>query len=155
MRFTQGRSVIDHLQSDRQLERVTASREFADRIVVTARQKLVTAEHESRDDPDSAYELLYEAARLALTAILENQGLRPTTSGGHTAPYEAARAQLDPPMGATLRPYDRMRRRRHAVGYPTPSTPPATTAEVLADLPLAAAIVDLAARVLDDMSPLW
>lgn len=37
---------------------------------------------------------------MALTAVLENQGLRPTSRGGHIAPYAAVAAQLDPPLGA-------------------------------------------------------
>jgi hypothetical protein len=45
---------------------------------------------------------LYDAARMALTAVLENRGLRPTSRGGHIAPYAAVSAQLDPPMGTVL-----------------------------------------------------
>jgi hypothetical protein len=33
-------------------------------------------------DPDSSYTLAYDAARFACTALLAQQGLRPTTKGG-------------------------------------------------------------------------
>jgi hypothetical protein len=68
--------------------------------------------------PLAGYALAYDAARKALTAILENQGLRPTTRGGHLAVYEAVRAQLEAPMGRLLRTFNRMRTRRHDAEYP-------------------------------------
>jgi hypothetical protein len=40
--------------------------------------------------PDSAFVLAYDAARQACTAPLAQQGLRPTTSGGHYAVEESA-----------------------------------------------------------------
>jgi hypothetical protein len=89
----------------------------------------------------------------ALTAVLENQGLRPTTRGGHLAVYEAIRAQLDPPLGQTLRPFDRIRRRRHDVEYPPTDAPQVNPDDVREDAAKAGAIVDLSERVLDQMSP--
>ena len=84
--------------ADSQLQRVPASREHADRLILQARMHLVRREI-SEGDPAGGYTLVYDAARKALTAVLENQGLRPTSSRGHLAVYEATRAQLDPPMG--------------------------------------------------------
>ncbi|WP_236808213.1 hypothetical protein [Amycolatopsis albispora] len=66
-------------------------------------------------DPEGAYTLAYDGARRALAAVLQNQGLRATSRGGHIAVYEAVRAQLDPPLGSTLRPFNRMRIRRNEV----------------------------------------
>ncbi len=85
-------------------------------------------------------------------AILANQGLRPTTKGGHLAVYHAVQAQLDPPMGQQLRPFDRMRRRRHHAEYPDIDTPNLLPDDIRDDLPKIAAIVDIAERVLDQMS---
>jgi YD repeat-containing protein len=62
------------------------------------------------EDPEGAYTLAYDAARRALTAVLQNQGPRATSRGGHTAVYEAVRAQLDPPLGSILRPFTNMPR---------------------------------------------
>ena len=151
MRWNPGRATIGRMIAAGELERVTASREFADRLIMIAREKLASAGL-PQNDPDTAYDALYGAARKALTAILENQGLRPTTRGGHTAPYEAVRAQIDPPMGAAIRPFAHMRRERNSVDYPSNDTAPATKQDVRRDLPYAEVIVDLAERLLDEMS---
>ena len=126
MRWNQGREVIDRMLADNELQRVPASREHADRLILQARKHLVSANEISQGDPDGGYTLIYDAARKALTAVLENQGLRPTTRGGHLAVYEAIRAQLDPPLGQALRPFDRIRRRRHDVEYHQQMPPEST-----------------------------
>jgi hypothetical protein len=81
-----------------------------------------------------------------------NQG-RATSRGGHIAPYAAVSAQLDPPMGAVLRPFDRMRRTRNRSEYPSFTTPEVTADNVSADWPAATAIVETCEGVLDEMSP--
>jgi hypothetical protein len=153
MRWNQGRDTIDRMLATAELQRVPASREHADRLIRQARQHLVSADEISEDDPAGGYTLIYDAARKALTAVLENQGLRPTTRGGHLAVYEAIRAQLDPPMGQVLRPFDRIRRQRHDVEYPPTDAPQMTADDVREDAVKAAAIVDISERVLDQMSP--
>lgn len=153
MRWNQGRDVIDRMLAASQLQRVPASREHADRLIRQARRHLVSAEEICEDDPAGGYTLVYDAARKALTAVLENQGLRPTTRGGHLAVFEATRVQLDPPMGQVLRPFDRMRRQRHDVEYPPTDAPQIGAEDVREDAVKAAAIVDLSEGVLDQMSP--
>jgi len=69
------------------------------------------------------------------------------------APYAAVSAQLDPPMGAVLRPFDRMRRTRNRSEYPSFTTPAVAPDNIRADLPVAASIVDVCASVLAEMSP--
>jgi hypothetical protein len=153
VRWNQGREVIDRMLADSELQRVPASREHADRLVLRARVHLVSANEISEGDPAGGYTLVYDAARKALTAVLENQGLRPTTRGGHLAVHEATRAQLDPPMGQVLRPFDRIRRQRHDVEDPPIDAPQVNADDVREDAIKAAAIVDLSERVLDQMSP--
>lgn len=153
MRWNQGRAEIDKLIADGELQRVPPNREHADQLVVQARKDLASAELLLDTNPKRAYESLYDAARMALTAVLENEGLRPTSRGGHIAPYAAVAAQLDPPMGAVLRPFDRMRRTRNRSEYPSFTTPDVTPDNVRADLPVAGAIVEVCANVLDEMSP--
>ena len=97
--------------------------------------------------------MLYDAGRKALAAVLGNEGLRPTSAGGHLAVYEAVRAQLDPPMGSVLGPFDRMRRQRRDAEYPQVDAPELSAADVREDVPKVQAILDLAVRVLDGMSP--
>jgi hypothetical protein len=139
--------------ADSELQRVPASREQADRLIDQAGTHLASAAEICDQDPPGGYALLYDAARKALAAVLENQGLRPTTRGGHLAAYEAVRAQLAPPMGKILQPFDRMRRQRHDAEYPPTESPKLTPADIREDIPKAAGIVDLAQRVLDQMSP--
>ena len=109
MRWQQGRARIDGMLAAGQLERVTASREHAERLLAQARAHLAlaTAGSSADLDPIGAYQLLYDASRKALAAVLENQGLRATSRGGHVAVLDAVRAQLDPPMGrrSALRPH--------------------------------------------------
>ena len=83
MRWDQGRAVIDRMLADQQLQRVPASREHADLLIAQARTHLSSASEICDADPTGGYALVYDAARKALTAVLENQGLRPTTRGGH------------------------------------------------------------------------
>ena len=154
MRWDQGRSTIEEmLRGPRPaLQRVKPSREHADRLIRQARAHLDSAEVLAEADPEGGYALMYDAARKALTAVLENQGLRPTSAGGHLAVYDAVRSQLDPPMGQTLRPFDRMRRNRRDAEYPPTDAEAVTSEKVAEDLPKATAIVDLAEKALDQMS---
>jgi hypothetical protein len=153
MRWNQGRATIDRLIADGELQRVPPSREHADQLLAQAHKDLASAELLRESNPKRAYESLYDAARMAITAVLENQGLRPTTRGGHVAPFTAITAQLDPPMGAVLRPFDRMRRTRNRSEYPSFTTPEVTADNVGADLLSARGIVDTCEGVLDEMSP--
>ena len=56
-------------------------------------------------------------------------------------------------MGKILQPFDRMRRQRHDAEYPPTDSPALTPTDVREDIPKAGAIMDLAQRVLDRMSP--
>ncbi len=153
MMWEQGRSELERMIEARELQRVPASREHADNLLQQARRHVTSARRTCADDPEGAYAVLYDAARKALTAILENQGLRPTSAGGHLAVYHSARAQLDPPMGAQLRPFDRMRRQRRDAEYPRGDAPELTPEDVEDDVPKVEAILHIAEKVLDQMSP--
>lgn len=152
MKWQQGRAAIERMIADGELEHVQASRDHADRLLTQARRHLESAESNCASDPEGAYGTLYDAGRKALWAILANQGLRPTSKGGHLAVYHAVRAQLDPPMGQHLRPFDRMRRQRHDAEYPQIDTPELHPDDIRDDLPKISEIVDIAERVLDNMS---
>ena len=153
MRWEQGRAAVEQMIDVKDLQRVPASREHADRLLEESHRHLASARDIRERDPEGGYQLLYDGVRKALTGILANEGLRPTTSGGHRAVYSAVAAQLDPPMGGVLRPFDRMRRQRHAIEYPAMDAEPVLPEDVADELPKAEAIIALAARVLDEMSP--
>lgn len=72
MRWEQGRSTIEQMLADGQLEKVPANRGQADRLLVQARKHLMSAEAVCDDDPSGGYALVYDGGRKALTAILEN-----------------------------------------------------------------------------------
>jgi hypothetical protein len=152
-RWEQGRTAIEKMMADHYLQRVPASREHAETMLAQARQYAASARLLAPTNPDASYVLAYDAARKALTAVLENQGLRPTSRGGHIAVIDAVTAQLDPPLGSTLRTVGRMRTRRNRVEYPGPDVAPVTEDELAETLPKVDAVLDLATKVLDSMPP--
>jgi hypothetical protein len=139
--------------ADGELQRVPASRGQAERLLAQARVHVASALKVCDEDPPGGYALAYDGARKALTAVLENQGLRPTTRGGHLAALEAIRAQLDPPMGRVLRQFNRMRTRRHDAEYPPADSPEITAADVREDQATAEGLIGIATRLLEEMSP--
>lgn len=151
--WEQGRVAVDRLIARGEVERVPPSREHADFLISQAGQHLVAARAIVAIDPTGAYQLMYDAGRKALNAVLENQGLRVTSRGGHVAVLAAVAAQLDPPLGDTLRPFDRLRRRRNQVEYPAADSPALEADEVARDLPKVLQIIEAAAVVLDRMGP--
>jgi len=151
--WQQGREIIERMLSAGELDRVTPSQERADLLLDQAENHLESATERAEKDPEGAYALLYDAARKALVAVLENQGLRTTSAGGHIGLYEAVSAQLDPPLGKLLRPFQRMRRRRISLEYPDFSEPATTPAAVIGESATASAIVNMARRVVTEMPP--
>lgn len=134
------------------LEQVPASAQHAHLLLAQARAHIRSSTLICDQDPDGAYALLYDAARKALAAVLANQGLRTTTRlGHHRTVYEVVRAQLDPPLGAELRPFGRMRSLRSAAEYPSLDEAPLTEDHVLADAAKAQVIVEVCAQVLGAM----
>lgn len=150
-RWNQGRTTVDALISGGRLERVPASRQAAEAEVARSRTHVDSAKRLVSTDPEGAYTLAYDAARRALAAVLQNQGLRATSRGGHTAVYEAVRAQLDPPLGPVLRPFNRMRVRRNEVEYRSSEAPAVTADEVEADVAKVEALIELAEKTIPTM----
>lgn len=150
MSWDKGRDVIEDLLDRGHLERVPANEDEAAHLLDKARAHLRTAAAVSADDPEIAYDALYAAARKALTALLVQQGLRPTRAGGHEVTIEAATAQLVPPLGEVLRPFRRLKRRRGQGDY-AGSEDQIHPEDITADLPAAEAIVDAAFRVLPQL----
>jgi hypothetical protein len=86
-----------------------------------------------------------------LAAILVNQGLRAGGDGAHAVLLEAVRAQLDPPLGSTFAPFGWMRPLRNQTEYPVPDQPVTQAEDVDEAIPAAEAMVEAAARVIDQM----
>ena len=80
MSWGKGQDVIEDLLTRGHLEQVPANPDEAQYLLVRSRVHLDTAAAMVDADPEIAYDALYAAARKALTAVLRQQGLRPTTT---------------------------------------------------------------------------
>jgi hypothetical protein len=100
MRWNQGRATVDKLLADGELQRVPPSREHADQLLVQARKDLASAGLLRDTNAKRAYESLYDAARIALTAVLENPGSPPHEPG---RPHRAVRSGRGPARPANGR----------------------------------------------------
>jgi len=150
--WQRGESVIRDLIDQGRVEQVPASREHAEALLASAERHLSSAETVAAEDSEGAYAMLYDAARKALSAILANQGLRATARGGHVAVYDVVHAQLDPPLGKLLRPFQRIRVRRNEVEDPSRARPEVTAAEVLQDVPKVRDLIDVARQAISNMT---
>jgi hypothetical protein len=120
MSWQQGRGKIDELIASGELQRVPADVTVAHRLLQTARGHLGSASEIRSKDPEGAYAVAYDAARKACAALLQAQGLRPTSRGGHIALRDSVLAQfVGLTGGQALRPFDRLRRRRNETEYPS------------------------------------
>jgi hypothetical protein len=127
-----GVETIKQLLADGNLQKVSPSIESAQAALATAGKHLDSALALAPTDPDGAYTLLYDAARKSLVAVLQAQGLRSTSRGGHYAIQEAIAAQFTkPPPRDAFRSYGRLRRTRNQIEYDDIS--PITSDDVRAD----------------------
>ncbi|NMM18117.1 MAG: HEPN domain-containing protein [Cellulomonas sp.] len=131
-RWPRGEAEIEQLIAAKQLQRVVGGPANGEHLMQKATRTVATASEIARDDPDSAYVLAYDAARYSATALLAQQGLRPTTSGGHYVVEVALRAQF----GDGFRAFGAMRRRRNELEYPSgpgETTTPQEAARAITD----------------------
>lgn len=91
-----------------------------------------------------AYTNAYDAARLAATALLTQQGLRPTTRGGHRAVEEALLAQF----GQGFAKFGVMRRRRHELDYPAATYTESSREEAEGAVGVARLFLDASKKIL-------
>ncbi|MDQ2836389.1 MAG: hypothetical protein M3Y42_02830 [Actinomycetota bacterium] len=97
-----------------ELQQVTGGQAAGEGWIAEARKKCATAGSIADADPESAYNVAYDAARFALVGMLAQQGLRATQKGGHLAVQHAVRAQF----GNNFAAYGTLRRRRAELEYP-------------------------------------
>lgn len=147
MSWPRGRTEILGMIERGELGQVVADLGLAERLVASANRHLKSAEAVCEEDPELAYAAVHDAARKALAALLQAQGLRPTTAGGHLAVQHAVKAQFGASMGTLLRPIDRIRATRHAVEYLDEETWIDADA-VRADVPKVQQIVDAAEKAI-------
>jgi hypothetical protein len=101
-----------------------------------------------QSDTHSTYVLAYDAARFACNALLAQQGLRATTSGGHYAVERAVRAQF----GQGFRAFGDLRRRRNELEYPRLPSDTPTTEEAQEAVDDAERLIAGAAHLIGELS---
>jgi len=99
-------------------------------------------------DLPGAYQLAYDALRKSAASLLEAQGLRATSRGGHIAVQDAVIAQFGSSIGA-LRSFSRLRRARNSFEYPSAETPGPSADDVQDAIRVAREVNDAAAKILD------
>lgn len=152
-RWEVGRAEIDQLIAQGRLTPVQASRELAEEYLDRATKHLTAAQAIHDIDAAGAFNLTYDAARLAMAAILINQGLRPRGEGAHAVLLEVALVQLEPPRQEELREFDWMRKLRNDTQYPDVDRAAAGIDDFNEALPAAQRIVDRATKIVAVMPP--
>lgn len=152
-RWTEGQAEVEGMVDRGDLELVAPSAAHADLLMKQADGHLAAAEPLVVEHPPSAFALLYDGARKAMTALLAKQGLRPTRAGGHVAVQDAVEAQLGRNTRHLVRPFRDLRRRRHESEYPSLEDPPVTVDEAREGLEDARGIVDVVRRMLPHVGP--
>lgn len=147
MRWGTGEATVERLLAAGHMERVQGAQADGESWLGRARRGLDAARVLAESAPDSSVVLAHDAARQACVALLAQQGLRPTTAGGHYVIAEVARAQFGP----SLRAFGGLRRRRNELEYPLYPSEEASSAEAAETLETAAEIVDSAAKLLPNL----
>ena len=147
MRWSVGEATLQRLLEQGHIERVQGAHPDGGSWLGRARRGLDAARLITEAAPGSSIILAYDAARQACVALLAQQGLRPTTAGGHYAIEEAVRAQF----GNSLRAFGGLRRRRNELEYPAYPTEEASASEAVEALETAAEIIDAVARLLPNL----
>ena len=123
MTWEPGRERIQKLIDDGEIEQVTPDTTIARRLLADAGRHLATASAAKvAGDMSGAYQLAYDALRKSAASLLEAQGLRATSRGGHIAVQEAVTAQFGAAV-SVFRSFGRIRRARNAFEYPSSSAP--------------------------------
>lgn len=143
-RWARGEAEIERLLSNGELQRVSGAGADGGPWLVKAAATITTAESIAASDPNSAYTLAYDAARFACVSLLAQQGLRPTTKGGHYAVQDAVIHQFGPAFSS----YAVMRRRRNELEYPEFPDEAVEPGEVAKAVSSAKAIIDAADKLL-------
>lgn len=113
-RWRRGEADIEQMLQSGELQPVIGKAANGGPWLAKAEITLKTAERVLGSDPASAYTLAYDAARFACVGLLVQQGLRPTTVGGHYVVQRAMNSQF----GTQFSVFGVMRRRRNELEYP-------------------------------------
>ena len=146
-RWKRGEATINRLLTAGDLDVIGKSVSDGAVVLEQAKRRLKIAEAALQIDTDGAYTNAYDAARLAATALLSQQALRPTQRGGHRAVEEALLAQFGPGFSK----FSMLRRRRHELDYPDTSYSEASLPEAKDAVHTAKLFVKTAATLLPEL----
>jgi uncharacterized protein (UPF0332 family) len=149
MSWETGSTRIQELIGAGGLGQVAPDEDLARRMLGDARRHLTTAAAaQSTGDLPGAYQLAYDALRKSAASLLEAQGLRPTSRGGHIAVQDAVIAQFGTSIRA-LRSFSRVRRARNSFEYPSTETAGPSEDDVKDAIQVAREVSDAAGKILD------
>ncbi|HEY6315643.1 MAG TPA: hypothetical protein VIY52_33210 [Streptosporangiaceae bacterium] len=147
-RWPRGEAHIEQLVAEGRLEPVAGAGADGSPLLEQARKTAATAAGLVQDDAYSAFVLAYDAARFACAALLAQQGLRSTITGGHLAVENAVRAQF----GDGFRPFGALRRRRNELEYLNRPADTTTPEEAEQAAKTAQQLVEAAGKLLPELS---
>ena len=149
MSWETGAARIQELIGSGELGRVPADGELARRMLDDGKRHLATAATaQTAGDLPGAYQLAYDALRKSAASLLEAQGLRATSRGGHIAVQDAVLAQFGSSIRA-LRSFSRLRRARNSFEYPSNDTPGPSQDDVTDAIRVAREVNDAARKVVE------
>ena len=149
MSWETGSGRIQELISAGELGQVPPDTGLARRMLADAGRHLATAAAaELAGDLSGAYQLAYDALRKSAASLLEAQGLRATSRGGHIAVQDAVTAQFGSSIRA-LRAFSRLRRARNSFEYPSAETPGPSEDDVKDAVRVAREVNDAAGKILE------
>ena len=147
-RWPRGEADIEELLRRSELEFITGTAADGSPLLAQATRTAATAAGLVAADPYSAYVLAYDATRFACVALLAQQGMRATASGGHYAVERAVRAQFGP----GFRPFGDLRRRRNELEYPRVPADRAGEEEAAEAVKVAQQLIAAARALIDQLS---
>ena len=109
-----GHAKIANLITQGYLDRVSGEAANGAYLLTQASQRLLSARAILDVDPIGAFELAYDSVRNTAAGLLNHQGLRIKSAGGHAATADAVRAQFGPDFDF----FNTMRRVRNKLEYP-------------------------------------
>ena len=149
MSWETGSDRVQELIDAGQIGQIPPDGELARRMLADAGRHLDTAAAaESTGDLPGAYQLAYDALRKSAASLLEAQGLRATSRGGHIAVQDAAIAQFGSSIRA-LRSFSRLRRARNSFEYPSTETPGPSEDDVTDAIRVAREVNEAADKILE------
>ena len=149
MSWETGSERIRELINAGELGQVPPDTGLARRMVADAGRHLATAAAaESSGDLPGAYQLAYDALRKSAAGLLEAQGLRAASRGGHVAVQDAVTAQFGSTIRA-LRSFSRLRRARNSFECPSAETPGPSGDDVKDAIRVAREVNDAAGKILE------